>query len=205
MRFPSPFRPFCYLCASMFNGDPTFIARLQQGERESFHQLYEAFQDKIYNTLYGLVQDEDDALDLSQEVFIEIYRSIAQFRGQSSLSTWIYRISVNKALNHLQSKKSRPWFRKKAALPDGSDHSLRIPDERNPDPVTALQNKELKEILRSAIASLPERQRVAFVLHKLEDLPYKEIAQVMRISLSSVESLIHRAKENLQKAILDRQ
>ena len=136
---------------------------------------------------------------MSQEVFIEVYQKIKSFRGDASLSTWIYRISVNKCLENIRSQKRK----KRWAI----FSSLGVHGEKNNDPIefnhpgVALENKERAAILMRKIEALPENQRVAFTLHKLEGLSYEEVAQVMRVSLEAVESLLFRAKSNLKKAL----
>jgi RNA polymerase sigma-70 factor (ECF subfamily) len=177
------------------------IQELQTGDRRAFRELVELYQDKVYNTVHGLVQDQEDALDLTQEVFLEAFRSVAGFRGDSSISTWIYRIAVNKALNMLKKKRNRFFLFRDAKAKAHSDAGQREMVDTKQNPEQELQNKELGRILQKAIADLPDRQRTAFVLHKLEDLSYKEIADVLRTTVPSVESLIHRAKAGLQDAL----
>jgi RNA polymerase sigma factor (sigma-70 family) len=179
------------------------IENIRKGDQDAFRLLVDTYQHKVYNTVVGFVHGSEDAQDLTQDVFVELYQSLPAFRGNCSLSTWIYRISVNKALNHLRKKKHTPFsflFHKsndeesKSSLPDPVDTTL--------NPAANLENQELKQELQRAIDSLPDKQRTAFILDKLEDLPYKEIAEVMQTSISAVESLLHRAKLNLQKQLL---
>jgi RNA polymerase sigma factor (sigma-70 family) len=174
------------------------------GDNNAFRELVSLYQDKVYNTIINFVHDEEDALDLSQDVFIEIHQSIRHFRKDSSLSTWIYRIAVNKALNHLD-KKERRGFIGRIQNIFGPDKAVSVkePADGEKHPHDKLENKELSLQLQHAIDSLPKNQRIAFVLHKLDDLPYKEIAGIMDISLSSVESLIFRARKSLQDKLLD--
>ncbi len=180
------------------------IQHLRNGDPSAFRSLVDAYQDRVYNTIYGFVHDTDDALDLTQDVFVEFYQSFSKFRGDSSINTWIYRIAVNKALNHLRRKKQTPFsflFRKPGT--EKSTNILADPADSALNPSASLENTELKQQLQQAIDALPEKQRIAFILDKLEDMPYKEIASVMQTSLSAVESLIHRAKLNLQKNLLE--
>ena len=178
-----------------------FIARLKQKDEVAFRELVEQFGDKVFNTALGIVQHPEDAEDISQDVFIEVFHSIDHFKGESKLATWIYRIAVTKSLEFLRKKKRSKRFAFVQSI-FGLESSL--PEKDAPHfyhPGVQLENKERSAILFQAINSLPEKQKSAFVLHKLEDLSYAEIAEVMKISLSSVESLMFRAKQNLQKLL----
>jgi RNA polymerase sigma-70 factor (ECF subfamily) len=176
-----------------------WIEELKAGNENAFRQLVENYQQLVFRTCLGIVHDEMDADDLAQEVFIETFRSIANFRSGSKISTWLYRIAVNKSLNYIRANKRKKFFQSISffSAPDVAD------EEINPDqPLELLQQEQRKKIMESAIDSLPENQRTAFVLHKIEDLSYKEISEIMGTSLSSVESLLFRAKQNLQKKLL---
>lgn len=177
------------------------IARLKAGNESAFESLVEEFHSKVYNTCLGLVQNEEDAEDLSQEVFISIFQAIHTFREQSSLSTWIYRIAVSKSLGFLRHKKRKKRFAFLQNLFSGDEKEQGTEAIHFYHPGVQLENKERAAILFQAIETLPENQKTAFVLHKLEDLSYQEIAEVMKVSLSSVESLIFRAKGNLKKSL----
>lgn len=157
----------------------------------------------VIRTCYSLVHRLEDAEDLAQDVFIEIMRSAGSFKGKAKLSSWIYRIAVNKSLNHLNRMNRQgflPFFRTKdRRIPEKDDPEILLPEDSGGDAL--LEQKELKKILHMAIDRLPVNQRIAFTLHNYEELPYKEIAEVMNISLSAVESLIHRARQNLRKLL----
>lgn len=178
-----------------------WIEQLQKGDAKAFERLVEAFQKRVYNTCLNFVFDAQDAEDLTQEVFVEVYRSIGGFQERSSLGTWVYRISVTKSLELLRSRK-----RKKRAGVLLSIFGLQQAgwDAKAPatdHPGIALENRERGQRLHAALQELPENQRIAFTLHKLESQSYEEVAQVMGVSLSSVESLIFRARRNLQKSL----
>ena len=133
---------------------------------------------------------------------MEVYESIGSFRGESSLATWMYRIAVNKSLQLLRKRdrKKRSGFFE--ALQNGNDEIEDIKDHTLfSHPGVALEQKEQATILMRAIDKLAERQRTAFTLHKMEQLSYEEIADIMETSISAVESLMHRAKKNLQEQL----
>lgn len=183
--------------------EQTLLENIRQGDKNAFKHLVDEYQHKVYNTIYGFVHEPEDALDLSQDVFVELYQALPAFRGECGLSTWIYRISVNKALNHLRKRKHTPFsFLFSGNTSNDNKRKLPDPADTAKNPADRLENLELKQQLQSAIDALPDKQRTAFILDKFEDLSYKEIAVVMETSLASVESLLHRAKLNLQKTLL---
>ncbi len=178
---------------------PLSIQALQDGNKDAFRQLVETYKDQVVNTCYGFVQKREDAEDLAQEVFLEVFRSVGKFREGAQLSTWLYRIAVNKSLEFIRFHKRKKRFGWKQSLSDMTE--AEEPASLSDHPGLSLEQQESARILMSKIALLPENQRIAFTLSKIEDLPYKEIAQIMNISLSSVESLMHRAKKGLQKQL----
>jgi RNA polymerase sigma-70 factor (ECF subfamily) len=175
---------------------------LKDGEEEAFRYLVDQYQDKVYNTCISFVKNPDDADDLTQEVFLEVYNSIHKFRLESKLSTWIYRISVNKSLEYLRKMKRKKRFGFLFAIDFERNQRDNVELEFNHPGILA-ENKEKAAILYRAIEKLPENQRIAFTLHKLEDLSYVQISEIMNKSLSSVESIMHRAKLNLRKELFN--
>jgi len=176
------------------------IQKLQQGNEKAFRQLVENYQKLVVNTCFGLLQNTEDAEDIAQEVFIEVFRSIHNFRADAKLSTWLYRIAVNRSLNHIRDNKKRKWFQ--SFDDEVKEKNAQLHQHYATDnPGIELEILQRATILHEAIGSLPENQKTAFTLNKYEDLSYKEIAEVMELSVSSVESLIHRAKLNLQKKL----
>jgi RNA polymerase sigma-70 factor, ECF subfamily len=186
-----------------YSTDSQLIEGLINGDRDAYRILVEQYHVKVIRTSLGFVHSTADAEDIAQEVFIEIFRSISRFRGDSELSTWIYRVAVNKSLNFIRSSSRRKLLFFLTGEPvEGKPVVPEKPagPESSPD-IAMIQGEQAKALAR-ALASLPENQRTAFVLNKYEDMPYKEIAGVMAISIGSVESLIFRAKQNLQKKLL---
>jgi RNA polymerase sigma-70 factor (ECF subfamily) len=181
--------------------DRELIKDLKSGHPEAFKKLVGQYQNRVINTCHGFLQNKEDAEDIAQEVFIEIYKSISSFREEAKLSTWIYRISVTKSLDLIRKskrKKRTGYLRNILRLEDQSEH-VPAPVKSNPD--TILENQERSRILQEAIDSLAENQKVAITLSKYEELTNKEIADIMGTTLSSVEALIHRAKRNLRKKL----
>lgn len=178
------------------------IAGLQRGEEAAYQQLVEKYQDLVYNTALGVVQNAEDAEDVAQEVFIQVFKSIHSFKAEAKLSTWLYRITTTRALDLLRAKKSKKRFGLLKRLWDnGSGEEPVVEVKEFNHPGVELERKEDAAKLFKAIAELPENQKVAFVLHKLEGLSYQEVSEAMGNSVPAVESLMHRAKLNLKKAL----
>lgn len=177
------------------------VNRLKNGDEEAFRIIFNDNQKKVINACYRMVNDIETAEDLTQEVFIKVYSSINQFRGESQLSTWIYRIAITKSLDHLraQKRKKRMAILKYLSGDEEKQIDIEAPKDQNPDII--IDNSERMKILNDAINTLPENQRVAFSLSKYDEMSSKEIAEVLSTSVSAVESLIHRAKKNLEKKL----
>jgi RNA polymerase sigma-70 factor (ECF subfamily) len=176
------------------------ILRLRNGDEKAYKYLVDNFQDRVFNTVISIVQNAQDAEDVSQEVFIQVYRSIHSFKGESQLSTWIYRIATTRSLDLLRSRKSKKRFAFVQSIFGKNDELAHDP----PDfyhPGVALEKKEDSRLLAKAVSRLPENQRIAFTLNKLEDLSYQQVSDVMNTTVSAVESLLHRAKQNLRKEL----
>lgn len=175
---------------------------LRNGEEPAFKELVILFQDKVFNTALGLLQHHTEAEDIAQEVFIQVYRSIGQFKGDSLLSTWIYRITVTRSLDHLRSKKRKKRFGFLSSLFGDDNKPVYEPEDFN-HPGVQKERKEDAALLFKMIDQLPENQRTAFILNKVEELSYREIAGILNSSESAVDSLLQRAKENLRKKLKD--
>ncbi len=174
------------------------LAGIQSGDGAVFSTLVDRWQNMVYNTALGIVQNEEDAEDITQDVFIRLYENIASFRQEAQLSTWIYRITVNLSLDFEKRKKRQKhggllkkiFFVKAEEEPVNFSH-----------PGVLLDNKEKAAILLKALKKLPDKQRIAFTLHKMEGQSAKEVAEIMETSLYAVESLISRAKNSLKKIL----
>lgn len=173
---------------------------LRNGEETAFKELIIQFQDKVFNTALGLLQHHTEAEDISQEVFIQVFRSIQQFKGNSQLSTWIYRITVTKSLGYMRSKKRKKRFGFLSNLFGENNLPLHEPKDFN-HPGVLQENKEDAVILFKIIDQLPENQRTVFILNKIEELSYREIAAVLNTTEAAVDSLLQRAKQNLRKKL----
>jgi RNA polymerase sigma-70 factor (ECF subfamily) len=183
--------------------DEELIQKIIEKDHLAFKSLVDRHQRLVINTCYHLIGNKQDAEDVAQEVFFRVYQSAKEFRQEAKISTWLYRIAVNRSLNFIRDKKRSGWLRSLSSLLEGERQRVaEVPASNSDRPDVELEQKERSVIVQKAIDSLPEKQRAAFVLHKYEGLSYQEIAEILHRSLSSVESLIHRAKLNLQKKLL---
>jgi len=174
------------------DADAVLMLRLKTGDTEAFDRLFERHARAVVNFTYRFVRNRAIAEDLAQEVFLRVYESASSYEVKARFTTWLYRIATNVCLNELRRPHSRlerncgesPWM-----LGEG----IRAPD--------SLERVEVAHALRGALAQLPEKQRIAFILNKYQELSYAEVAEVMRISDKAVKSLIHRAKETLARKL----
>jgi RNA polymerase sigma factor (sigma-70 family) len=179
------------------------LVKLREGDEQAFQELVEQFRDRVFNSAIGLLQHRENAEDITQEVFIEVFRSVSRFRGDCSLSTWIYRITIQKSLEHLRISRRRKRTGILLSL-FGKEDQFNVPvDTPFYHPGILLENKERAAILFGAFALLPLNQRTAFILHKVEGLSQAEIAEVMATTISAVESLIVRARKRLKELLSD--
>jgi RNA polymerase sigma-70 factor (ECF subfamily) len=177
------------------------IHKLKSGDEPNFREFVESYKHRVLNTCFRFVHNPNDAEDLAQEVFIEVYRSIRHFKENAELSTWIYRIAVNKSLDFIRKKKRKKRFAYVRSLAGFGEakKELQLPAPSNPQ--TDLEQKERLQILNQALDSLPDNQRIAITLNKYEGFTNKEIARIMDTSVSAIDSFIHRAKKNLHKKL----
>ncbi|MFB0908098.1 MAG: RNA polymerase sigma factor, partial [Spirosomataceae bacterium] len=166
----------------------SLITNLKSRSEAAFKQLVETYQVRVYNTVLSLVQHNEEAEDIAQEVFIEVYRSIDKFREDSSLGTWVYRIATTKSLEAIRKKKAQKRFAFISSLFGKNDEMIHQPTDFEHPGVVA-ENKELAQNLFVAIGKLPNNQRIAYTLVNVEGLSYVETAEAMDITKSSVESL----------------
>ena len=182
--------------------EQTFIKQLKQGKQGAFRKLLKVYQQKVFNTCISFVPNNEDAEDIAQEVFLEVFRSVAKFKGDSKLSTWIYRIATNKCLEFIRKKNTKKRFAFLQTIMGGEiplDKTNYFTEFKHPG--ILLEHKEKSLIIFKAIHALPERQRVIFTLAKIDGKSYQEIVEITGKSIASVESLMFRAKKRLQEKL----
>lgn len=168
------------------------IHLIANGDRNAFQQLYALFSEKVFNTALHYTQRREDAEEITQDVFLNIHRYSTSFKGNASVSTWIYRITVNSALNFIKRKKRFSIFR----------FTDKLPEEKHFEhPGIAMEDRATLEPIYREINKLPDSQKTAFVLSFIEELPRQQVADIMELSLKAVESLLQRAKNNLRKTL----
>ncbi len=177
------------------------IQQLVLGNQLAFTQLVNDYQHLVYNTVLSVLQNRDEAEDVSQEVFIQVYQSIKGFKGESKLSTWMYRIAITKSLDWERKKKRKKRFAIIESLFGTNNETVKHDPAEFHHPGVSMENKEKATLLFKAMAKLPENQKVAFTLNKVEGLSYQDIADVMQVTVASVEAYLHRAKQNLRKEL----
>ncbi|AUC80982.1 RNA polymerase sigma factor [Lacinutrix sp. Bg11-31] len=179
-----------------------FIKQLINKSQLAYSILLDDFQQKVFATCISFVPNTEDAEDIAQEVFVEVFNSIHKFKGDSKLSTWIYRITTNKCLEFIRKKNTKKRFAFLQSITGNAipmDKTAYFTEMNHPGVV--LENKETSETLFYAINQLPEAQRVVFTLNKIDGKSYKEISEITNKSLPSIESLMFRSKKSLQKLL----
>ena len=179
-----------------------FIEQLRAGKQSAFSQLLDDYQQKVFGTCISFIPNKEDAEDVAQEVFLEVFKSIHKFKGDSKLSTWIYKIATNKCLEFIRKKNTKKRFAFMQTIMGNEiplDKTSYFTEVNHPG--ILLENKEKSAIIFKAINTLPESQRVIFTLAKIDDKSYQEIVEITGKSLSSVESLMFRAKKGLQEKL----
>lgn len=175
------------------------MKRLQSGEAKAFAEMVLAYQNLVFNTVNGFLGSQSDSEDVAQEVFLQVHLSIKQFKGECKLTTWLYRISVTKSMDWLKRKNRKKRFAFLESLSGRDDGEKQLDVAGFDHPGVATERKEQAAILFRALQDLPENQKIAFTLNKVEGLSYQEVADVMAVSVASVEAYLHRAKQNLRK------
>ena len=180
--------------------DDALVGQLRHGSEAAFRTLVDRYQGRVYRTALALVRCPEEAEDVAQEVFVEVYQTIACFRGEAALSTWLYRLAVSRALKNRQKARAKKRFAFLTSLFGANNEVLHdTPDHRHPQ--AQLEGSEALLQLRRAIARLPDQQQVAFTLRHEQELSYQEIADVLQTTVPAVESLLFRARQTLRKQL----
>ena len=174
--------------------DRELVERVQRGEQKAFDLLMLKYQHRITNLIARYVQDPSEVLDIAQEAFMKAYRSIPKFRGDSAFYTWMYRIAVNTAKNHLAAQARRPRG-SGVDVTDAEQFDGAVDLKEHATPEGLALTEEIRQTVIAAIEALPQDLKVAISLRELEGLSYEEIAQVMECPIGTVRSRIFRARE----------
>lgn len=181
--------------------DEAIVELVRNGDADAFGLLVKKYQDRIYSTIMNYVSNVDEANDLAQETFVKAYAALHRFHGSSAFYTWLYRIAINTAIDHLR---KRPGVRVDSLEDDRfREMGFEPAADKSADPQHALSLKEQKQTLRQAISSLSEKLRTAVILHDVEGLSQEEVAAILNCPVGTVKSRVSRARSELRTMLAD--
>ena len=190
--------------------DRELVDAARAGDRDAFRQLFDRYNRRAFALAYGVVHNQDDALDIVQDAFIKAHRYLDKFEGSSSFYTWLYRIVMNLAIDHIRKhRRLRPVELTDTTVADGADGETAVggdallPRILGANPGRALMDKEIRERIDRALGELSDNHRAVLVMRELEGLSYEEMAQVMGCSKGTIMSRLFHARRNMQKRLLD--
>ena len=175
--------------------DIEWLQRLKSGDKTAFNELMIQYKSNVINTCYRFLLDKEDAEDISQDVFVEVYLSILSFRSESKISTWIYRITVTKCLDEIKKRNRKKRISSLGKLLRLDDVANWIAGGKQPD--ADLEISDTMTAINKALNQLPDNQRIAFTLSKIDGFTNQEISEIMKTTTIAVESLIYRAKKKV--------
>jgi RNA polymerase sigma-70 factor (ECF subfamily) len=171
------------------------ILRCQKGDEAALREIYERYREKVYRIAYGVVRQREDALEILQDVFVKVFKTINRFEGKSRFYTFLYRMTMNAAIDHLRKVKRIP---RTVVEEEGG---IQLSDEPEKGPDRMLLRKELEEKVKEAMEKLPADQKMAIVLREIEGLSYQEMAESMGCSVGTVMSRLHYGRKKMQELL----
>ncbi len=185
--------------ARPLNDDAVQVERCLAGRRDAYRVLFDRYREQVFRVAYRVVGNKEDALDLTQEAFVRAFASLGRFRGQASFKTYLMRIAVNACLDFRRRSKPQtvPLEEEQIGAAGGREGARTAED----DPAQAVAEREFERAVRTAIATLPEAQRVTFVLHAMEGLSYAEVAETLGVAIGTVMSRIFYARQQIQRLV----
>ena len=181
--------------------DFELLAKFKKGDQQAFELLVRKYKTTVFNTIYSVMGNAQEADDIAQEVFLKVYTKADSFKGESSFSTWLYRITVNRCIDELRRRKNKIISYE---IEFNQEEKLKLKDvlaSRENDITEKLRQKELQDIIQKAMNSLPEKYRIILTLREIEGLSYNEISQIMKISLAKVKIWLFRARQKLKEKL----
>jgi RNA polymerase sigma-70 factor, ECF subfamily len=181
--------------------DWELVRQCKSGDRQAFRELVERYQRKTMAIAFGILHDREDAQEIAQEAFAKVFTSIQKFKEEASFYTWLYRITVNLAIDRQRQKNRQPLLER---TDQGEGENARIesiPDTNEADPYEKLKDQELAERIRSALAELTPAHKAVILLREIEGLSYEEISEVLQCSRGTVMSRLHYARKKLQSRL----
>jgi RNA polymerase sigma-70 factor (ECF subfamily) len=206
-----PALPAGFSAHPALNGLPPSIASdpdvhlmmlFQDGNEDAFAQLIRRNQHKVFSVIYRFLGDRAESEDMTQEVFLRVYRTAGRYEPTAKFSTWLYRIATNISLNAIRNRSRFHPVSLEVHQDDSDDFHREIPDDNGAQPDLAMHNDELSKVVMSAIKQLPEQQKAAIVLNKYEGLSYEDVAGILDCSVMAVKSLLSRARSNLKTRLM---
>ena len=188
------------LSAPVIDVDSELVVQLQGGSEVAFRTLVERYQSRIYRTIFSLLRNPEEAEDVAQEVFVEVYQTIDRFRGEAALSTWLYRLATSRALKNRRRANAKKRFAYLTSLLGFDNDVLHEPPD-HAHPLALLEGQQQFQLLLAHLARLPDQQQVAFTLRHEQELSYEQIAAVLGTTVAAVESLLFRARQTLRKHV----
>ncbi len=179
--------------------DEELLKKVKNGDVDAFEEIIAKYEKKVFSLIYNMLKNDNDIEDIAQEVFVKVYKNIGKFHGNSSLYTWIYRITTNLCLDYIKKQKSVIYIDEKIQTDDGEVDFQLPSEEKLQDEL--YEEKELKQKLEKSIAKLPDKQRVMIVLRDIKGLSYEEISEILEIKLGTVKSQINRARLKLKELL----
>jgi RNA polymerase sigma-70 factor (ECF subfamily) len=173
------------------------ISRCQQGDQGALKEIFNQYHQKVYRIAYGVVRQREEALDIVQEVFIKLFRSIRQFKGKSRFYTYLYRMTMNTAIDHTRKMKKAP------SLSMDEEEGVQFSDDAERRPDRILDHKELEERVKWAMDQLSPDQKAALIFREVEGLSYQEIAEATGSSIGTVMSRLHYGRKKVQELLRD--
>jgi len=173
------------------------ISRCQQGDQEALKEIFNQYHQKLYRIAYGVVRHREEALDIVQEVFIKLFRSIHQFKGKSRFYTYLYRMTMNTAIDHTRKMKKVP------PLSMDEEEGFQLSDDADKRPVRILDHKELEAKVKWSMDQLPPDQKAVLIFREVEGLSYQEIAEATGCSIGTVMSRLHYGRKKVQELLKD--
>lgn len=185
----------------MFDKEQKFIKKCVNGDLKAFDELIEKYEKTAYNIAFRMLKNPEDAMDVSQEAFIKVFKSIKTFNFESAFSTWLYRIVTNTCLDFLRKRNTNVYSIDNPIHTDEGEIERDIPDESD-TPEELLEKKLTKELVNNSISKLDENHRVVIILRDIQGFSYEEISKIIDCSIGTVKSRINRARKNLKDIIV---
>lgn len=188
--------------------DTELVARAKRGDHDAFRELFQRYHRRVYSLAYGMVQNQDDALDVVQEGFIKAHRYLDRFEGASSFYTWLYRIVMNLSIDHIRKHRRARLVDFDDALAHGQDddavgEDALLPRILGQNPGKALVRKQMREHIGQALSELSETHRAVLVMRELDGMSYEEMADMMQCAKGTIMSRLFHARKNMQKRLLE--